>query len=95
MAALLRRGRDLRIVSEDDYRNAMKYMSARGWRQLEPGDRELGPPESPLLLERSLRIIEVEHDLTVEELIERSHLPLKDTLDLVRASHDRRPIVEL
>lgn len=95
MSALLRRGRDLRVLSEDDYRNAMKYMSARGWRRLEPGDRELGPPEAPLLLERALKIIEVEQDVTVEELIESAHLPLADTLELVQASHDPRPIVEL
>jgi Zn-dependent peptidase ImmA (M78 family) len=95
MAALLRRSRDLRIMNEDDYRNAMKYISARGWRAHEPGDRELGPPESPLLLERALRTIEVTANLTVEELIESAHLPLADTLELVRASHDTRPIIEL
>ena len=95
MSALLRRGRDLRLVTEDDYRNAMKYMSSRGWRTQEPGDRELGPPESPLLLERALRTIEVTAGLSVEELIDSAHLPLDDTLDLVRASHDKRPVIEL
>lgn len=95
MSALIRRARDLHRLSEPDYRNAMKLMSARGWRTQEPGDRELGPPEAPLLLERALKIIEVEEGLTVEELVQSADLPLTDTLDLVRATHDRRPVVEL
>lgn len=94
MAALIRRARDIRTLGEDDYRNAMKYMSFRGWRTQEPGDRELGPAEAPLLLERSLRIIEVEHGLTAEQIIEGAHLPLADTMELVEASHDRRPVIE-
>jgi Zn-dependent peptidase ImmA (M78 family)/transcriptional regulator with XRE-family HTH domain len=95
MSALLKRGRDLRTLTDSDYRNAMKYMSSRGWRTFEPGDREMGPPESPLLLERALRTIEIQDDLTVEEIIESAHLPIEDTLQLVRASHDKRPIIEL
>jgi Zn-dependent peptidase ImmA (M78 family) len=95
MAALLRRGRDLRLLGEDDYRNAMKYMSSRGWRKQEPGDRELGPPESPLLIERALRTIEVNKDITAEELIESAHLPLRETMELVKAARDTRPVVEL
>jgi Zn-dependent peptidase ImmA (M78 family)/transcriptional regulator with XRE-family HTH domain len=95
MGALLRRARDLRRIREDEYRNAMKYMSARGWRAQEPGDRELGPPEAPLLLQRSLRTIEVETGQTVEELVDAAHLPLADTLELVRASNDKRPVIEL
>jgi Zn-dependent peptidase ImmA (M78 family)/transcriptional regulator with XRE-family HTH domain len=95
IGALLRRARDLRRIREDEYRNAMKYMSARGWRTQEPGDRELGPPEAPLLLQRSLRTIEVETGQTVEELIEAAHLPLAETLELVQASQDNRPVIEL
>ncbi|MBP8181279.1 MAG: ImmA/IrrE family metallo-endopeptidase [Acidimicrobiia bacterium] len=95
LASLVRRMRDLRILSEDDYRNAMKFMSARGWRKTEPGDRELGPAEAPLLLERALRTIEVRNDITTEELIERASLPLADTMSLVEATQDRRPIIEL
>jgi Zn-dependent peptidase ImmA (M78 family)/transcriptional regulator with XRE-family HTH domain len=95
LASLVRRMRDLRLLSEDEYRNAMKYMSARGWRKTEPGDRELGPAEAPLLLERALRTIEVRNDVTTEELIERASLPLEDTMRLVIATKDRRPIIEL
>jgi Zn-dependent peptidase ImmA (M78 family)/transcriptional regulator with XRE-family HTH domain len=95
MAALIRRARDLKLISEDEYRNAMKYMSARGWRKREPGDRELGPAESPLLLERALRRIKVEHNLEPEELIAEAHLPERDTLEMVEATKDPRPIIEL
>jgi Zn-dependent peptidase ImmA (M78 family) len=95
MAALIRRARDLRLLSQDEYRNGMKYMSARGWRRQEPGDRELGPAESPLLLERALRRIKVEHNLGPEELIAEAHLPERDTMELVEATKDPRPIIEL
>ncbi len=95
MAALIRRARDLGILSEPDYRNAMKLMSARGWRTREPGDRELGPPESPLLLERALKTIEVEDGITVTDLVKAASLPLAETLNLIKASHDKRPLIEL
>ena len=94
LAALVRRARDLGRLSDDEYRNAMKFMSARGWRTQEPGDRELGPAESPLLMERALRTIEVQHGLMVDDLIDAAHLPANDTRALVEASHDSRPIVE-
>lgn len=95
ISGLLRRAHDVGLMSSSTYRNGMKYMSARGWRRNEPGDRELGPPEAPLLLERALRVIEVEHGLTPEELVASAHLPVDDVLELVEASNDARPIVEL
>lgn len=95
MAALLFRSRSLRIVSADAYQSAMRYMSARGWRTQEPGDREMGAPEAPLLLERSVRRAEVEAGLPVESLVRSAHLPLDDILDLLRTSVDERPIIEL
>ena len=95
MASQVRRMRDLQLLNEDEYRNAMKFMSSRGWRITEPGDRELGPAEAPLLLERCLRTIEVHEDITTEELIHSAHLPLNDTMQLLDATHDKRPIIEL
>jgi Zn-dependent peptidase ImmA (M78 family) len=55
LAALLIRARDLRILSQARYVSAMKYMSAKGWRRTEPGDRALGAPEAPRLLGAALR----------------------------------------
>ncbi|MCB9379410.1 MAG: ImmA/IrrE family metallo-endopeptidase [Acidimicrobiaceae bacterium] len=95
MASLVRRMRDLRLSTEDEYRNAMKFMSVRGWRTTEPGDRELGPPEAPLLLERCLRTIEVHNGITAQDLVERAHLPVADIMPLVEATHDKRPVIEL
>lgn len=94
LAALVRRAKDLDVIGENEYRNAMKFMSVRGWRKDEPGDRELGAPESPLLLERALRTIEVEHDLTLEEITASADLPLADVSELLAASFDTRPVVE-
>lgn len=95
MSALLYRARALRIISEDTHRNAMKLMSARGWRTTEPGDREMGPPESPLLIERALKRIEVEQGLAAVELIKEANLPVHDVLEIVRAAADQRPVIEL
>ena len=95
MSALLFRARTLRIISTDNFRSAMRYMSARGWRTQEPGDREMGAPEAPLLLERSVRRAAVEAGVNIEELVHAAHLPLGDVQDLLKAAVDHRPIVEL
>ncbi|MDE2717412.1 MAG: XRE family transcriptional regulator [Chloroflexota bacterium] len=95
IAALLFRARALRIISADAYQSAMRYMSFRGWRRQEPGDREMGAPEAPLLLERSVRRAEVEAGLSTEALVRSAHLPLSDMNDLLEAAVDDRPIVEL
>ncbi len=95
IAALLFRARALRIISADTYQSAMRYMSFRGWRRQEPGDREMGAPEAPLLLERSVRRAEVEAGLSTESLVEAAHLPLSDMRDLLEAAVDDRPVIEL
>jgi len=95
MAALLYRARALGILGPDAYRNAMKYMSARAWRTVEPGDREMGPAEAPLLFERALREVELESRLSQTEFLSASHLPLQDTIELIKAAQDRRPRIEL
>jgi Zn-dependent peptidase ImmA (M78 family) len=95
MSALLRRGHSLQLLSDEHYRNAMKYMSAKGWRTIEPGDREMGAPEPPLLLERALKRIQIETGHTLDDLIRIADLPAKDIMPLVRASLDQRPIIEL
>lgn len=91
MSALLYRARDLEILRPDAYRSAMKYMSARGWRTAEPGDREMGMPEAPAIVERSLKMIKVEYGMSPDDIIHAAHLPLSDTLQLIHAATDRRP----
>ncbi len=95
MAAILMRAKMLGLISPEAHRNAMKYMSMRGWRVLEPGDRELGLPESPLLLERALSRVAMETGLSAAELAVSAELPVEDILELVAAVVDGRPSVEV
>jgi Zn-dependent peptidase ImmA (M78 family)/transcriptional regulator with XRE-family HTH domain len=95
MGALLFRARALRTVSLDAYQSAMRYMSSRGWRTQEPGDREMGAPEAPLLLERLVRRAGIEAGVDIDHLVEAAHLPLDDIRVLLDAAVDSRPIIEL
>jgi Zn-dependent peptidase ImmA (M78 family) len=95
MAALLYRARALRVLSPDAYQSAVRYMSSRGWRKQEPGDREMGAPEAPLLLERSVRRAAIEAEMSIEDLVASAHLPVEDLVDLLEAAVDDRPTIEL
>lgn len=95
IAALLYRARSLRVISQDAYQSAMRYMSARGWRKQEPGDHEMGAPEAPLLLERAVRRAEVELGIPIDELARSAHLPVADIRGLLEVAVDSRPTVEL
>lgn len=94
MSALLMRARDLRVITPAAYVNAMKVMSARGWRKEEPGDDRLGSPESPALLESALTMA-AGNGLTVEQWLDRSGMPVADSLKLLAATEDPRPRVML
>jgi Zn-dependent peptidase ImmA (M78 family) len=95
MSALLYRSRELRLLTPDAYRNAMKYMSARGWRTTEPGDQQMGLPESPRLFERALILIQDEYDESIQDLARSAHLPVGDAVWLIRGAGDRRPRLHL
>lgn len=56
LAALVRRARDLSVISEPTYKRAMVQYSQRGWRNGEPGD--LRQPEQPVLISRALSMLE-------------------------------------
>jgi Zn-dependent peptidase ImmA (M78 family)/transcriptional regulator with XRE-family HTH domain len=53
--ALLMRARQLSVMSESSYTNAMTTLSARGWRRREPG--AMPAVEQPSLLPRSLELL--------------------------------------
>jgi Zn-dependent peptidase ImmA (M78 family) len=94
MAALLRRARTLEVMTQHNYVNAMKAMSARGWRVREPGDEKLGSLESPVLLRRALdRLAEV--GMSVADLAAEASLPIDDVWSLIRQARDPRPRVEI
>jgi Zn-dependent peptidase ImmA (M78 family)/DNA-binding XRE family transcriptional regulator len=61
LAALLMRAKTLGVMSPEEYLNAVKFASARGWRRVEPVP--LGPPESPTKTHRMLA--SGKEDLTV------------------------------
>ncbi len=54
IAALIRRGHDLRIIDKHRYQSLMKQLSARGWRKEEPVEV---PTEDPTLLPKMLRLV--------------------------------------
>jgi Zn-dependent peptidase ImmA (M78 family)/DNA-binding XRE family transcriptional regulator len=57
LAALVRRARDLGVISEATYKRAMVQYSSNEWRKKgEPGD--LKQPEQPVLIPRALSMIE-------------------------------------
>jgi len=94
IAALLRRARDLETMSPHTYVNAMKAMSARGWRKIEPGDELLGAPERPVLIERAIRTLQAQ-GISLDRLTDEAALPLVEIERLVGFSIDSRPTLEL
>lgn len=94
IAALLRRSLTLGVMPKHRYVNAMKAMSARGWRTREPGDEKLGNLEAPVLLRRALDGL-AEVGLTVDALAMEASLPIADVRRLIEVTRDPRPRVEL
>lgn len=94
MAALLRRAVTLGRISQSSYVNAMKTMSARGWRRHEPGDEKLGPLESPVLLRLALDRLS-EAGIGLDALAAEAALPTADVHRLVEQTRDPRPRVQL
>jgi Zn-dependent peptidase ImmA (M78 family)/transcriptional regulator with XRE-family HTH domain len=93
LAALLIRARDLGVLTPHRFVSAMKYMSAKGWRREEPGDRILGKPELPRLTQVALRQI-ADDGLGVEELALEAGLPPDDVLELISTQTQTRLRVE-
>ena len=92
--ALLRRALTLEVMPQHRYVNAMKVMSARGWRAREPGDEKLGPLEAPVLLRRALDTL-ASTGVTLESLAQEASLPQADLVRLIEVTRDPRPRVEL
>jgi Zn-dependent peptidase ImmA (M78 family)/transcriptional regulator with XRE-family HTH domain len=94
MAALLKRAHTLGAMSPHRYTNAMKAMSARGWRRSEPGDARLGALEKPVLLGRAVARLD-EVDMSVEALCEEAALPVDQIRRVLALADDPRPGVDL
>jgi Zn-dependent peptidase ImmA (M78 family)/DNA-binding XRE family transcriptional regulator len=89
LAALLMRSKTLGRIDDLAYLNAIKLMSANGWRVDEPGDDELGAPESPRLVDEALQLLS-QDGMTVEAIAAEACLPLDDVQALLSAAGKRR-----
>jgi Zn-dependent peptidase ImmA (M78 family) len=94
IGALLYRARTLGVMDEHNYTKAMKTMSARGWRKQEPGDRALGAPEQPVLLNRAAKLA-FENGETIESISELAALPPLLVEQLLDSGGDSRPVLVL
>lgn len=90
VAALLRRGLDLKRMSPDEYTRSMKALSARGWRKDEPGNVA---PEEPVLLRRAVQVVLEAQNLTLDNLAERAALPIEFVKQLTHASGGRPSVI--
>jgi len=85
IAALIRRARDLGVMSEVTYLQGVRTISARGWRTDEPAD--LGAPESPRLLAEAVKAAGV----SAVELADETGWPVDLVASVLASSGDRRP----
>lgn len=74
IAAMVRRTKDLDIISEDSYRNLYISISRRRWRKTEPFDEEMAP-EYPALAKKCLNIISNSMMNSEDEFIKTTALP--------------------
>jgi Zn-dependent peptidase ImmA (M78 family) len=94
IAALVRRARDLGVITNARYTTFMKGISARGWRRDEPGDRELGPPEASAMLD----LVEdhfQSHRISLQMVADEAGLPIGPLREIIEALRDPRPRLRL
>ena len=69
IAAMIRRAKDLEIITNDDYSKLMRNMQKQGIRKIEPLDSELRTAE-PSLLRQAIKILFEEKVFTASEFLE-------------------------
>ena len=74
IAAMMRRTRDLGIISEDQYRNLYISISRRKWRKVEPFDEEMAP-ECPALASKCLSVLSNSLLSSEDEFMKATALP--------------------
>lgn len=89
MAALLRRSKDLGVMPESTYIQAVRTMSTRGWRKDEPG--QVMAVEAPALLSTALAL----SHLSEADISEATGWPEEMVVNLFLESSDARPSVQL
>lgn len=90
IGALLRRAKDVGVMPEKTYVQAVKYMAMRGWNKHEPGDT--GKLESPSVLVRALQTLPSSD--SVRDLSTMTGWPDDLVRKLILESSDPRPRVE-
>lgn len=85
MAALLYRAKELEVMDPGVYVQAMKTMSARGWRRHEP--IALDEPESPMMLAKATELA----DISESGLARRIAVPVELLRDIIDLASDDRP----
>jgi Zn-dependent peptidase ImmA (M78 family)/transcriptional regulator with XRE-family HTH domain len=88
--ALLYRARTLGTLDANAYENAMKTMSRRGWRRIEPG--YLGRPERPQMLSKAIEALTIA-GFTMKEVVELTRL--SETMLEVILGVEREEIPEI
>lgn len=68
LKALLKRMHDLGRISEDQYKRGLIQYNQNKWNYGEPGDEELGGFEQPLMISKSLELLESKRGIGEEEL---------------------------
>jgi Zn-dependent peptidase ImmA (M78 family)/transcriptional regulator with XRE-family HTH domain len=91
--ALLRRAKTLRCISDAMYVQGMKTISARRWRDNEPGD--LGAPEQPVLLQKAFDVLCENSGRSLSDVLLDEGLPADVLEQVLVANRDRRPKVDL
>ena len=71
---MVRRRKDLGIISEDGYRNLYISISRRKWRKVEPFDEEMAP-ERPALAKKCLDVISNSMVGSEDEFMKMTALP--------------------
>lgn len=74
IAAMVRRTRDLGIISDDGYRNLYISISRRKWRRVEPFDEEMAP-ERPALASKCLSVLSSSMLSSEDEFMKATALP--------------------
>lgn len=91
LAALVRRARDLSMISESTYKRAMVQYSQRGWRSGEPGD--VKHPEQPVLIERALSMLEERRGIDQPMVARELCIQPTDLLSLLSDHKDKELFV--
>ena len=91
LAALVRRARDLSVISEPTYKRAMVQYSHRGWRNGEPGNSS--EPEQPVLIPRALSMLEERFSIDRSTVAHELCIQPADLLSLLSTQKYEGPVV--